>query len=197
MSIASYEDIIIKFNICTDWYVEKILEFQINESDFIASNSDYVSILEIMKTKLLSEEHAKQILLYVVEKLNKFSTTYDVNVRKNIDDYKLIYFIAYYFFREEPYTRQRPSSNIVLIILHQLMRKLLIAQEPSVILNKLDRFFRCHSYAKFEEEYGDIGYYHTIKSIYLMQKVSYQEMILEEKIVLEDAFMATYFEIQK
>ena len=71
----------------------------------------------------------------------------------------------------------------------------LLSYEPKIILDKLKLFIQKNTYEKFYEEYGDIGYYHIIKSIYLMQEISAKVLVNQEKLDddSENTIVTAYF----
>lgn len=190
------KQLITKYNICVKWYLAQIDLVEKTESDFLSEKEGYSEILTYVKSVLLTKdvEKEKELFNFVRETLGRFSTTYDVNVVNNIDDFKLIYFLTLYFVRDDKFTKGREELNILFFVLHKIFCRLLIIREPSVILNKLDRFFRLYGYSKIKVEYGDIGYYHTMKSVYLMQKETYRYLIEKNIIVPEESFVADYFQ---
>lgn len=177
-----------KFNICSIrylYYLEKVKKTTFSDS------TEYINMLDFIKREMNNQDSSILILKFVMQKLEKFAETYDVDVEIT-DDFKIIYFISLYFLRENSYCKEQEAKKIILVILHQVMCATLLAYEPKIILDKLDQFIRKHDYDKFYEEYGDIGYYHMIKSIYFMQR--YNATSLMDKDILESGtFVASYF----
>lgn len=188
------KNFITKYNICVLWYIQKIEEVLSQEQDFISQNSEYSEILTHVKNTLNSNDETtnKEIFQFVKETLGKFSNTYDINVMINVDDFKILYFITLYFVREDQTTKGRKALNVLFFTLHKLFCHLLIAEKPSIMLEKFDRFFKSYNYEKIKNEYGDIGYYHAIKSIYLMQKEVYEDLIKNNVFSLKDPFIMNY-----
>ncbi len=194
--------LVTKYNVCVFWYIREIEKFLNEDLKLVLKETEYNKdseikyreILTYIKNTLDSEDFTikKNILQFVKSTLGKFSDTYDVNVMMNIDDFKIIYFISLYFVRENEITKNKKELNILFYILHKLFCHLLITQKPLVILNKFNRFFLTHDYFKIKDEYGDIGYYHTIKSIYLMQKEIFEDLIINGGLDMKDPFIMNY-----
>lgn len=177
-----------KFNICIVRYLYQLEKV---EKSTITEENGYLKILDIVKDKLNNQNDSVYILKFVMQKLEKFANTYDVDVEVT-DDFKILYFISLYFLIEDELCKNEKSKKIILVVLHQVMCATLLAYEPKIILDKLDQFIRHHEYEKFYEEYGDIGYYHTIKSIYLMQQYN-AGLFLDKDVLESDSLVASYF----
>lgn len=177
-----------KFNICIARYIYYINEL---DKELLIHLEDNVAILEELNRRLESEEENVKLLDFVIDKLKKFSKLYDVDI-ENIDDFKITYFIALSFIEDQFFTDDK-SKKIILVVLHRIMCSSLLAYEPNIILDKLKLFIQRNSYQKFYEEYGDIGYYHTIKSIYLMQEISAKTLINEEELNNQSTVISNYF----
>jgi len=184
-------ELLIKFNICIERYVYYIKQVK---NDYLSTDKIiYIERLNTLERKISSTSETLKILKFSAEKLEKFSDTYNVDV-SIIDDIKLVYFIALYFLREDEEFNDKTmlENNIILIVLHKIMCTTLLAYEPIPILEKLEEFICNNTYKKFEEEYGDIGYYHMIKSIFLMQELGVKAFMNEESLKRDDV-ISTYF----
>lgn len=181
-----------KFNICLDRYDYYIKDIEHEAFDF-GNQTEYKRLIDILKNKINSEEENIKILEFALDKLEAFSDTYNVNV-KIIDDFKLVYFIALYFLWEDEDFNDETilENNLILIVLHKVMCTTLLAYEPMPILNKLEEFIKKNPYKRFKDEYGDIGYYHMVKSIYLMQELNVKAFISEDDLQKDD-FILSYF----
>lgn len=189
------KQLIAKYNICINLYIEQIKLMEKKEVEFFTENPQHYETLMYIKNQLSSSDKKKkkEIFEFVKNTLGSFSETYDVQVMFNIDDYKIIYFITLYFVREDKKIKHDNKLNILFLTLHQIFCRLLISPKPLVILKKFNRFFRVHNYQKIKDEYGDIGYYHIMKSIYLMQKEIYKDLISKDILITDDAFLVNYF----
>lgn len=137
--------------------------------------------------KKLNDEQ-ENILKFIIDKLTCFGKTYNVDI-EIIDDFKITYFIALYFLKSN---YDNSLKKLILVILHEIMCDSLISYEPKIMLEKLKTFINNNSVDKFTEEYGDIGYYHTIKAIYLMQKTS-AKLLIDENNISDDSIVGKYF----
>ena len=178
-----------KFNICLERYCYYISEI---EKSVDANDIETIEVLKHIKTIIKSDEQSYFLLESVIDKLGKFSETYNVNI-ENIDDFKLVYFIAYHLLEEDEFCKDKDEKKIILEVLHLIMCKTLLVYEPESILNKVKLFIQNSSFDKFKEEYGDIGYYHMIKSTYLMQKASARLLMDETILESENSLIASYF----
>jgi len=178
-----------KFNICLERYYYYISEI---EKSVDANDIETIEVLKHIKTIIKSDEQSYFLLESVMDKLGKFSETYNVDI-ENIDDFKLVYFIAYHLLEEDEFCKDKDEKKIILEVLHLIMCKTLLVYEPESILNKVKLFIQNSSFDKFKEEYGDIGYYHMIKSTYLMQKASARLLMDETILESENSLIASYF----
>ncbi len=183
-----------KFNICLDRYDYYIKSVE-QETFKFGNQTEYKRLIDILKNKINSEEENIKILEFALDKLEAFSDTYNVNV-KIIDDFKLVYFIALYFLWEDEDFNDETilENNIILIVLHRVMCTTLLAYEPLPILNKLEEFIKKNPYSRFKDEYGDIGYYHMIKSIYLMQELNVKAFISDDDLQKDDLILSYFKE---
>lgn len=177
-----------KFNLCCIRYLHYLEKV---EKTVLLDSDGYIDILKIVRDKINNQNDSYIILKFVMQKLVKFADTYDVDVEVT-DDFKIIYFISLYFLLEDDDVKHNASKKIILLVMHQVMCSTLLAYEPKIILDKLDQFIRRHSWDKFYEEYGDIGYYHTIKSIYFMQEYNAISLIDKDEIK-SNSIVASYF----
>lgn len=187
MLTESSKSLVDIFNICLanyNYYINK------TKDNLIDNDSKYFEILGTLKIKINTEEYTINLLEYVIEKLSAFSNLYNVDISK-FDDMKINYFISLYFLEEDKEYCNLCEKKIILVVLHKIMSSTLLSYEPKIMLDKLKLFIHKNSYDTFHSEYGEIGYYHMMKSIYLMQKVS-AELLIDDTKRVNDNWIIHY-----